>query len=453
MSSLLAAPTGFKRAPALGLLGLFLLALSLRLWRLGQFNSLVFDETYYVRFAVNYLQGTPFFDAHPPLGKYLIALGIAWVNPLAATLGLPGQTVEGLWLSPWSYRWMTALAGALLPPLLALWAYGASAGQPQLLRLRFSGLAGLLLCLEGLSLVESRFGLINLYWVGLGLLGQVCWQAALQQASPRRQGALLLLGGVAFGAAIAVKWNGAGFWLASCLLASWPGHGRPLRAAQLGLALISASLVPALTYWLLWQPHLRLTQTSFGAMHQLLWQVHQAIGEQGNSHPYCSSWYSWPLLLRPVAYFYRGLEASQSLDLGRVVVVVQGLGNPVLWWLATAAMVALAGQVLSRRQRQPASRWLIVSLLVSYSANWLPWMLVQRCTFLYHYLGAMVFSVAAIAWLLSRWLSSSRRTFRLAAWLLLSLIGLSFLFWLPLYLGLPLSPEALAQRWWLPSWV
>ncbi|KAB1987234.1 phospholipid carrier-dependent glycosyltransferase, partial [Haemophilus parainfluenzae] len=63
----------------LGLAILWLAALGLRCWGLGWFHTLIFDEVYYVKFAVDYLNGKPFFDAHPPLGKYLIALGI-WLS-------------------------------------------------------------------------------------------------------------------------------------------------------------------------------------------------------------------------------------------------------------------------------------------------------------------------------------------------------------------------------------
>ncbi len=60
----------------LGLASIFCLAVGLRFWGLARFNTLVFDEVYFAKFGYNYITGTPFFDAHPPLGKYLIALGI-----------------------------------------------------------------------------------------------------------------------------------------------------------------------------------------------------------------------------------------------------------------------------------------------------------------------------------------------------------------------------------------
>lgn len=76
----------------LGLLLLWLFALATRFWGLTRFSTLVFDEVYFARFGRNYLAGVPFFDAHPPLGKYLIALSI-WL---------------GGGFHPWGYRWLNA---------------------------------------------------------------------------------------------------------------------------------------------------------------------------------------------------------------------------------------------------------------------------------------------------------------------------------------------------------
>ncbi|HEY9763618.1 MAG TPA: phospholipid carrier-dependent glycosyltransferase [Trichocoleus sp.] len=472
-----------------GLTGLFLLALALRFWRLGQFNELVFDEIYYVRFAVDYLNGTPFFDAHPPLGKYLITLGIVLFNPLAAALGLPGNTLAGEWLSPLSYRWVTALAGACLSPLTALLAYHLSSGYPQRQRVMFGLIAGGLLLLEGLTLVESRFGLINIYWVLFGLVGQVC----LLKAQDSRQGwRWRVLAGIGFGSAIAVKWNAAGFLLGVYLLwglSHWPlsqGHrGFSTRAteespspptrvslvppalAQLTLTelLVYCGLIPLGVYSLLWLPHLKLVGTSFVGIHELLWQAHQRIGTQANAHPYCSAWYTWPLLLRPVAYFYRRVGELPPSDIEGAVTnsiyAVQGLGNPLFWWLSSAAIVAWVGRGVSgwwqefsnSAGKRESLDGVAVFWLVNYGANWLPWLLVSRCTFLYHYMGALVFSSGAIAWLLTRWLTQPRLGIRRSALLLVGLMVLSFLFWLPIYVGLPLSAEALSWRWWLRSWI
>jgi len=433
-------------------IGLFWgLALGLRLWHLGRFNTLVFDEVYYVQFAVDYLNQTASFDAHPPLGRYLIALGI-WLAQQWPGHWQPSNDLTGIALSPISYRWVNAVAGSLLVPLVAWLGYGLTRAYPPRWRTTFALVAAGLMVTEGFSLVESRYGLINIYWLLFGILGLALW---LQ--SPRlgwRLGA-----GLALGAAMAVKWNGAGFWLALVILAGlggWP-RLRPWVPLQLqGVTwrqgLVALGLMPLATYSLLWLPHLHLAETTLLGIHQQLWQAHQHIAAA--SHPYCSAWYTWPVLLRPIAYVYQRqpLSGAGPEAPTEVIYDVHGLGNPVLWWLSTAAMLVLLGKWLQRwrhRAVTPDAKIETV-LLVTYAVNWLPWLLVSRCTFLYHYLGSLVISLVAFAWLISGWLQGRHR---LAAWLLLGAIALAFLFWLPLYLGWPLTPAAWRWRFWLPSWI
>ncbi|MGB3199566.1 MAG: phospholipid carrier-dependent glycosyltransferase [Nodosilinea sp.] len=493
--------------PWWGVLGIGTMALTLRLWQLGGLRTLVFDEVYYVPFALDYLQGTPSFDAHPPLAKYLIALGL-WLGQWPATwLGWPTVEVEGTLVSPLAFRWLNAVVGATIPLLLAAlaWELGAmhhgcegdrlsttvedppksplergtlnravtplpkgSRGDPPvtLRQHRFALLTGLLMTLEGLTLVESRLALINIYGLALGLLGQWAWiRAGRSPHSPCWR----WLAGIALGAASSVKWNWAGFWLGlvlwKCatnlnikhLLQTRYPVGAQHAVPLLG-QLTNWVVIPLVIYVLLWFPHLALTGESLGEVHRQLWSTHQVIGETV-SHAYCSPWYSWPLMLRPVAYFFERGEGTAT--------TIHAMGNPVLWWLSTAAVLALTLGWLGRRispntesiqiSRRgtaccaPATRPVVAFILLNYLANWLPWVLVSRCTFLYHAMGIVVFSTLGLAWLMAQWLENRRD--RPLALLLLGAIALSFWFWLPLYLGLPLSPASLQQRWLLPGWI
>jgi dolichyl-phosphate-mannose-protein mannosyltransferase len=215
-------------------------------------------------------------------------------------------------------------------------------------------------------------------------------------------------------------------------------------------------------------------------------------------------------MLRPVSYFYeQGAGNHPEAILAPsgtgtpVSYTLQGMGNPLLWWFATAAVVALAAAWvscslgwrrvslcknrhlqlkdrhsqrllhlnpmgyshpheveiapprtdLSLRKQDNGARPVVSFVVVNYAANWLPWMLVSRCTFLYHALGMMVFAALGLAWLISRWLFDYRWHYRVAAWMVLLLVLWGFIFWLPVFIGLPLSPGALKQRWWLQSWI
>lgn len=467
------------------MLGLGAIALSLRLAGLGRIHGLVFDEVYYVPFALDYLQGTPSFDAHPPLAKYLIALGI-WLGQWpAAWLGWPTVEVEGTLVSPFAFRWLNAVVGATIPMLLAAlaWELGSihqsptgdrlsitvedppesslkrgtlkrpitplhkgGRGDPLTLRQhRFALLAGLLMTMEGLTLVESRLALINIYGLALGLLGQWAWVRAGRSQHPSRW---RWLAGIALGAAINVKWNWAGFWLGLVLWDLVSSGQNPKSKIQNFRRLIYFGLLPLATYLLLWLPHLALTGKSLVGIHRQLWAAHQAIAA-GAGHNYCSPWHSWPLMVRPVAYFYKRTDG--------VATTIHGMGNPVLWWLGTAAVLALGLGWLSRqvtgknrRVRSP-SRAVVPFILLNYLTNWLPWALVSRCTFLYHAMGMAAFSTLGLAWLMAQWWQNPRD--RPLALVLLGAIALSFWFWLPLYLGLPLPIESLHRRWLLPGWI
>ena len=150
----------------IGLVGIFLFSIVLRFWGLGRFNTFVFDEVYYAKFANNYLTNTKFFNAHPPLSQYIIAMGI-WIG---SHLPIGQDTVNNLTgsvRSTWSYRWLNALTGSFIPLVVAAIAYQIS------LRRNYALIAALFAATDGLFLVESRYALNNIYLVIFGLLGQL----------------------------------------------------------------------------------------------------------------------------------------------------------------------------------------------------------------------------------------------------------------------------------------
>ena len=107
---------------SLGMLGVFLLSLTLRFWELERFNTLVFDEVYYAKFANDYLTKTPFFNAHPPLSQYIIAIGI-WIGSHLPFGKTAVNSMTGSLLSPWDYRWINALTGSFIPLVVGALAY------------------------------------------------------------------------------------------------------------------------------------------------------------------------------------------------------------------------------------------------------------------------------------------------------------------------------------------
>ena len=482
-----------------GMTGIFLLSAALRFWNLGRFNTLVFDEVYYAKFASNYLNQIPFFDGHPPLSKYIIAIGM-WLGsrfPVQQELenGLSGSLV-----APWTYRWVNALLGSLLPILIAGIAYRLCH------RRSYALVAGGLAVADGMLLVESRFALNNVHLILFGLLGQWSFLLALDRQGLRRW-LWLTFAGISFGAAIAIKWNGLWFllglywlwamaWGLHWFTLRWPASrfdrwGRPRMPSysplqnltQLNVLhiLVYLAIVPVLVYRLLWIPHLRLNpESGFWRLQQQILQYHQQVG--GNTadvHPYCSAWYTWPWMIRPVAYFYQRVRTPEETvpalpplpdAATQFVYDVHSIGNPVLWWLSTLAILCLLVvlmqplcQWIVRLCRRPAtakpslsltpSLWMALYLTLNYLANLLPWVRVTRCTFLYHYLSASLFSGLTLAWFIEQGLKSPFLWHRRAGIGVLLLVAIAFVFWMPLYLGMPMSVYDFRLRMWLPTWI
>ncbi|HEY9688731.1 MAG TPA: phospholipid carrier-dependent glycosyltransferase [Coleofasciculaceae cyanobacterium] len=191
------------------LAAIVILGAIVRFWGLGRFNTLVFDEVYFAQFARDYWVGKPVEDGHPPLSKYLIAIGIAISEHFQWGRDTTNQAT-GTLLATVSYRWLNAVVGSLLP-LVVAWLAWLLSGR-RLLALVAAGA----IALDGLFLVESRYGLNNVYLVIFGLLGHCFWLRAAQDGAGRSRGAWsvwgwLALAGVCFGCTASVKWNGLAF--------------------------------------------------------------------------------------------------------------------------------------------------------------------------------------------------------------------------------------------------
>ncbi|MEM9089164.1 MAG: phospholipid carrier-dependent glycosyltransferase [Cyanobacteria bacterium P01_F01_bin.53] len=271
---------------------------------------------------------------------------------------------------------------------------------------------------------------------------------------------LRILAGIALGAAVATKWNGLGYALSLWVWENWQRKKETQgeteetgtnRAFFQWKYIVYGLFIPGVVYGLSWWPHLWLTGERFGDVHATLLNFHYQLDSGG--HAACSRWYTWPLLTKPFPYWYE--EAGASVH------TVNNMGNPLLWWLSSAAMMLLViegiGRLKDKRllRRAEAFRMTDLSLylVIGYVSNWLPWVLISRCTYIYLYMPAAVFSFMVLAWLLSEWLHSPVRKVRAIGWIVLGAIALAAWFWLPLALGSPLSPEGLRMRWWLRSWI
>lgn len=403
----------------------------LRFWQIATPGELVFDEIYFPVFAKNYLTGTTFFDSHPPLGKYLIAVGIKFFG-----------------FVPLGYRTMNALFG--IGTIVLIYA---------LCRILFKNrkiafLAGLLAALDGLLLVESRTGLINIFAVFFSL---AAYYLFLRSGTPRPQKApwVYLAGaGICSGAAIAVKWIGVaslGMILLFSFLAQLNRHTTKLKAflpqslllKRIGrlhplTIIFCCALLPALVYAVTFPIHIEQNpEYQFVELHQQMYGYHANLKE---GHGYASEWWRWPLSLRPVNYFWQVDETKQTVQ------TVLNIGNPVIWWLAVpAVMFSFWGGIFRRN-------FGVLFALAAFIFHYLPFALISRATFSYHYMGALPFAIILLAVALYQLWQREGWSREIAAVAMVCIV-LTALYFYPIWTAYPIPLGSFYQRMWLASWV
>lgn len=501
------------RAAAIVALALFVLALLLRLWGLGTIHELIFDETYYVKDAytlshngvemvwpedpdaafergdLDGYERRGAYVVHPPLGKWIIASGMA-------VLGAD---------SPWGWRIAVALLGSLSVPLLF------QVGRRLFRSTLIGAIAGLLLAVDGLHIVQSRTALLDL---PLSFFCLAAFAALLRDrdvfrdrllsgegvdeegADEHRQGRRLrvrrpwrLLAGVLLGMACAVKWSGlymlAVFGILTVLWDWWARRqaqggertgalaARWLRvdAVPAFVAMVGSALVVYILSWSGWfassAGYMRRWAegngrgTGFSPVDALLslWHYHQATYgfhvELDAEHPYSSNPLTWPLMLRPVNYYYEGVDAgSAGCRVQECAAQVLALGNPLLWWSGAIAMVVAVVLVLWRRDGRA------VAALSGVAGGWLPWLLyMDRTVFAFYAVVFEPWMVLCLAWMFGLLIgpAAAGRERRLvgtalATALLVAIILVSAFFW-PLWSGQVIDLEQWHHRMWLTSWV
>ncbi len=148
------------------------------------------------------------------------------------------------------------------------------------------------------------------------------------------------------------------------------------------------------------------------------------------THPCQSMWYQWPLAQKSV-WFYSGYPMIGETQL---LSNISSTGNPAVWYVsafgAVFACVEWARTPECRRDRS------FIVAVVGILAGLLPWALVTRCVFLYHYFSTIPFVIMTAVLLLYYTEKKYPRTaFLKWAWLIVSAVV--FLLMLPAVSGIP----------------
>ncbi|PWW79919.1 Glycosyltransferase Family 39 protein [Tuber magnatum] len=181
-----------------------------RLFKIYQPSSVVFDEVHFGGFATKYIKGKFFMDVHPPLAKLLITLA-GWLAGFDGSFDF--KEIGKDYLAPGvpyvAMRMLPALLGILVVPIifLTLKAAGNSTATASL------G-AGLVIFENGL-VTQSRLILLDSPLVTFTALTALAWTSFLnihEQGASKAFGTSwwlwLAMTGLGLGATVSVKWVG-----------------------------------------------------------------------------------------------------------------------------------------------------------------------------------------------------------------------------------------------------
>ncbi len=517
----------------------------------------IFDEVYFPVDAAKDLRqpAASYFDPEPPLAKLLMA-------PPIATMGF----------TTWSWRISTAIFGSLLVGIIYLVAL-------RLRRDRwFASAAALFVALDGLAFVESRTGVIDIiaiFFVALFYyMFLLHWQARTRRQWRATLYLMALVAGLAFAAkltalaplviaAALITVRGISPWLAGMVSAirriAGPRRHEVVmwRAAAGRFALVHytvAMLIGGAIFCASFSRYLTIEHTDVyrftacspgttgltGTADTL--QVPrmkvgpatvpdpvQAVAniiditeaglqyheQECHPHPYASRWYTWPVMVHPVLFYYVQTGAASADN--PTVASITDMGNPALWWLAIPALLAciwrltrgppwwrlfvsilglasLSVMIITfHAAQQPdnvtvrvspgtlftiafigvvvfsacitvsavvSRRFVPAFMVLGYMTSWILWVVgnERRVLFFYHALGMLLFAALALAYVLAGLRNTVVRvggrqwSLEPLAWAATIAVVASFIFFYPAWTALPMPDSDHQMRLWVDAW-
>ena len=435
-----------------------------------------FDEVYHARTAYEQINGIHIYETtHPPLGKVIMGWGVKIFG-----------------MTPFGWRFAGTLVGVLMLPVVYLLARALFKDS------KWALLAMFLVAVDGLHMVQTRLATIDSYGTFFTLLMYYFMWLYLQRSAVtnRLRNALipLALSGIFFGIGAASKWTciyaGGGLAViffysifrrimeyveSKRMLAAKKGTLTPAETERLQWVVNKTGLyvlmlfawcgiffvmVPIGIYCLSYAQILAVDGGGF----RTIWNMQKSMlsyhgGMEATGAFSSSKWYTWPAMYRPYYYY--------SYSVGQKVGGMGSLGNLPLWYAANAGTLLVLVEWL-RRSVVIFSEWIqgidttarrknrtmsaLGFLLLAFAAQYLPWTVIGRDTYLYHYFPSLMFTILMLVGALKLLHKQYPRTIKGVTIGLCVVFLATFIFFLPAFTGLPISPEYSKMLRWLPSW-
>ena len=151
---------------------------------------------------------------------------------------------------------------------------------------------------------------------------------------------------------------------------------------------LSLIFLPFFIYLIFWIPELIHNENTLVDKHSQMIDYHFSDTDQ-KAHPYSSPWYTWPLMIRPIGYFFN----SESIiaaggDSIEIFTAIHLFPNPALNLLAFIAVIILSFKWIEQIAKSYGTKkvtedtYVMTVILIGFYANFLPWAVASRSTFI-----------------------------------------------------------------------
>lgn len=233
------------------------------------------------------------------------------------------------------------------------------------------------------------------------------------------------------------------------------------------LLLIAFAAVFAVIYFATYIPEMILGNTPLDILDLQNWMLSFHGGQVTDSS--AAPWWSWPLMFR-----LDGYSVPKWFDItylpNETASTISAFGNPVVWWVGFACMILVIveafhiEQILGKLKKIISksvetvqvsirgSGWdrTAIYIGVIYLFSWLPYVLISRATFIYHYYLCVPLLCLAITYFINKYWNKPFG--KVAAGLIFAAAVAVFVIFYPVFSGAPASNDYLYSLELFSSW-
>jgi 4-amino-4-deoxy-L-arabinose transferase-like glycosyltransferase len=422
-------------------------------------SKMYFDEVYFARSAEDFAnQQIPLERTHPPLGKLIQTLGV-----LAF-----GET-------PFGWRIMGVVFGTLLVPLMYLLGkklFGTWIGG-------FS--AAFLFSFDFMHFTMARIGTVDTYVMFFSLMTQLLFLIYLAKVLKYGWSTSVLplfLAAVFAALGFSTKWFalfgvlGMLALLVGLRLREVKNLKSTLSAKYVAffdhpfLLLIGFIGVFAAIYFTTYIPEMLMGSSPMTIVNlqNAMFSFHGGTVTDTSAAP----WWSWPFMFR-----FDGATVPRWFDItylpNNTVSTITVFGNPAIWWIGFITIIALTieashlEELLSNLKNRltktslpqtsiQGNGWDITAIFIAvvFLFSWLPYALIGRATYIYHFYLSVPLLCLAITYFINRYWH--KPTGKAAAITIFAATIVLFIVFYPVISGAPTSTEYVHQLKWFKSW-